>query len=1657
MKIVKKRVMIIFLTLLFTILAFGKVDLYAETTDEGTQLEETTLNEPASETQETKEKPEDTPQDVEEVEKDEETEEEKETENEVNTKETVEEERPQVEDKTEEKSDEKAEEKSVEESEDQQTVSDAKEEPVDQESKEEEIKDDEKAEEKAQGEVETEEKAEVEGEEKSEVEGETETETEGEEKPEEKADDSEEAKEAEKTDEEGEELEEGTIIDPENLNPLGAGPEGNGKPIEVRSFEDLKAAIENAGTDPTVIKIMNSFEISETITIGANQNINLISGADRNMENNKVTPIGEDKIVMPKDNDSMEERQKLVKDAEKAGEKALDITDLSNNSLPKVDYVLKRKNTFTKTLIKIEGGGILTLGADKKDPLFIDGNNTVETKIEGGSFIEVSGTLVINGGTIANGKNNNYSSAPIYVDKGGEFTMNGGRITSNENISYDESKFDAAGGVYVAEGGKFTLTAGSIDNNYAPVGGVFLGRINGNQSKDRKFAKFTMEGGYIVRNIGPTFLNKEPRTQNYGGGVHVDSLGNFIFENGIIAGNESYRGGGVAINDNYVLDTNGVNYSKIQNVNYDDYLKYAGAYYTQNGGLIYKNIAKVHIDGNKSGAGGGIYINASTAKLNGGYLLNNKSENMGGGIYVSIVPHVLKLDHVLISQNKAVKGNRYHLSAGDGGGFWHCPAGNVDFEDFNSIYIFDNDASSGGKDIFTHGKRDDYKIYNEYSYDFPEFLTNISPITEKGNIIKYLYDGKEVPEWMYHTDKAVSLQAIYDAKTKNEAWTNSKLFIMGNTALKGGGIGSNASTTPPGKSGSYEITIDKKWHKSIPEDKRPGSIWVDLFIGDAKYGEVELSKANNWTAKFENLPFTAEELMKKKIKYSIKERNDDFYSVVDEALKALEVERVFAGEKYPDDAMASGWDTPWHKNMDYKIVFIHKDKNGNEVSREDIKIDYKQDKEKWTGLVKDMIIGKYKDLKNVKITYYGYDKAYEPDSSWAGLGFNGLTDYSNWFDEEGPWHEAYILEKEDGTVEIQLPYLWTQYMGNPDGTTDDYSQNTNGYRLNFVPNHRFTITNYPYSEIPVVKKWDKSINEKDIPDSVKVYLLRDGKRVKDEDGNDRYIILSKENGWKGIFDRLPYFELAGMGFEKYWVKEDSEIFIPLVTRKENSILNIRVERDKDSDKYLIYKDYTGGYSRIKYIPFEVHYIYKDGNKEVKEIYTKKLEQYTDDHSNNHLDTVIKDIVMNGKFKDSDIEIKMYYDENGNPFPRNLGQYQASWDEDDIVTNEGAYILKLVEENGKLVLYVPKLTDVGDEDNLLYVNANVEDGRKFLEMTNYYQPKHRIEIEKVWDTENKDLIPKTLRVKINGKYVDKEITLSPEEWKYMEEFLGKGILSANSYSFSEEDLEKFDGKQSIEKSMEFEVEDKSKALSFKDENGEEITKEAFLKMIQGKNYTFELKEASDDKAEVEIKYDADGKLVIVYPVDVTITEVAHVLFTNTEKPEEPPEEPKESKTYVRVSKVWEALGETESIRVQLYVNGEATNKFLTLSEANGWTATFYDLDEYDHLGNRYVYTVREVGDENGLYKIGDREFEVSYAGNMDKGFTITNKEIPPEEPPEEPEEPDEPEPEEPDEPEDEGGGENIIPKTGVKTDAKSIYLSLILLIALVVLKRKKYSK
>lgn len=166
-------------------------------------------------------------------------------------------------------------------------------------------------------------------------------------------------------------------------------------------------------------------------------------------------------------------------------------------------------------------------------------------------------------------------------------------------------------------------------------------------------------------------------------------------------------------------------------------------------------------------------------------------------------------------------------------------------------------------------------------------------------------------------------------------------------------------------------------------------------------------------------------------------------------------------------------------------------------------------------------------------------------------------------------------------------------------------------------------------------------------------------------------------------------------------------------------------------------------------------------------------------------------------------------------------------------------------------------------------------------------------------------------------------------------------------------------------------------------------------------------------------------------------------------------PPKKKTEVRVSKTWQTSGETEAVQAELYMDGAATGKTITLSEANGWSGVFTDLDIEDAKGNKHVYTVKEVGEAGGQYTIGERVFTVSYSGDMHSGISIINSEEPPEEEEREKEPPKPKHKDKPDEPEEKETPpeKHIIPKTGVEEGTLSIVLALVVLVGLFFAKRK----
>ena len=103
------------------------------------------------------------------------------------------------------------------------------------------------------------------------------------------------------------------------------------------------------------------------------------------------------------------------------------------------------------------------------------------------------------------------------------------------------------------------------------------------------------------------------------------------------------------------------------------------------------------------------------------------------------------------------------------------------------------------------------------------------------------------------------------------------------------------------------------------------------------------------------------------------------------------------------------------------------------------------------------------------------------------------------------------------------------------------------------------------------------------------------------------------------------------------------------------------------------------------------------------------------------------------------------------------------------------------------------------------------------------------------------------------------------------------------------------------------------------------------------------------------------------------------ITNTHEPE---------KTAVTVNKVWDDADDQDGIRpeeitVKLYANGEETDKELKLTEENGWTGMFDELDKYK-AGQEIAYTVTEEAIEG---------YETAIEANEAGGFTVTNSHTP----------------------------------------------------------------
>lgn len=547
------------------------------------------------------------------------------------------------------------------------------------------------------------------------------------------------------------------------------------------------------------------------------------------------------------------------------------------------DITLKGGVTLTRTstaiAFDIKEGASLTwediiLDGDAKDTNYKSSviNNQGKLTINGGEIKNVrsnsamvgivtakgpNAVLTMNGGSIHDNYMSNQFTNVVKITEGASFFMNGGDISNNTLEHSGSSGLNSAVGVEGIKGSStMEMTGGTITGNTAEYGGILVGTYSTNYTMQNNFSNpahyystgtLNLKGGTISNNTAAVL----------GGGIAVNGTGILTMDGGTISGNKAPFGGGIGVVD-YLTSADGKRFGEAR------WRGFFPAAATINGGLITGNEATMTAvtsqitDPNaENGVGGGLYVASKEVYVNGGEFTNNTAGKQGGGIYVASVPYVLHMGKTLVTGNTATK---------LGGGMWLCPTGSATTAVTNGASFFDNvagtgadnnDTSAAGDDVASINKQDpatqtlilsnngldnwlvhwyeDGKIDEAYlgnSDGSPRYPSTVSPVVDRGTL-----DGI--------TEK-IALKAIVSDEGKAAARNAAEVIVTGNSAPRGGGIGSNGSVafgTDPVNYDKVELTVSKKWEAT--NTNHVTSITVGLFrITKANFDAVTLTNAD---------------------------------------------------------------------------------------------------------------------------------------------------------------------------------------------------------------------------------------------------------------------------------------------------------------------------------------------------------------------------------------------------------------------------------------------------------------------------------------------------------------------------------------------------------------------------------------------------------------------------------------------------------------------------------------------------------------------------------------------------------------------------------------------------------------------------------------------
>ncbi|MDE6245096.1 MAG: right-handed parallel beta-helix repeat-containing protein [Treponemataceae bacterium] len=304
-----------------------------------------------------------------------------------------------------------------------------------------------------------------------------------------------------------------------------------------------------------------------------------------------------------------------------------------------------------------QGGGVYVYSAtfEISGTAKISGNDAAQSG--GGIYVytdSANATLIMSGGEISGNTTTN-NGGGVY-NQNSNFIMSGGKIDGN--TAGNTASSDSNGGGIYLNASTFTMSGGEICENTSlnKGGGVFLVGTTATSK-----STFTMGGGTISENTAKNNDSNSPNGD--GGGVSINSYGEFTLNSGTISGNKAVYGAGVHVNDGT---------------------------FTMGNGTISGNTAS----DSKNSGGGGIHLFRGTFTMNGGTVSGNEAtgtdpDSGGGGIYIySDNNTTFTITGGTFKENKASRGKGAFLCKKNGNTGNLCMSGTAKFESNNDVYLY---------------------------------------------------------------------------------------------------------------------------------------------------------------------------------------------------------------------------------------------------------------------------------------------------------------------------------------------------------------------------------------------------------------------------------------------------------------------------------------------------------------------------------------------------------------------------------------------------------------------------------------------------------------------------------------------------------------------------------------------------------------------------------------------------------------------------------------------------------------------------------------------------------------------------------------------------------------------------------------------------------